>query len=110
MSASRYGVFLFLLAALPATAQTLAPATPALYGGGDGSSCDAAVIVNLADRKQGVAAEYQWLQEKFSGGKRGRQAFARGRDGKTYDTIEWIKPDGSSAWVCFDISQFAGNR
>ena len=100
---------MLVLAAAPVAAQAPAPA-PALYSGGDGSSCDTAVIVNLTDRSKGVAAEYQWLQDRFQGGKRGRQAFARGRDGRTFDTIEWIRLDGSPVWICFDVTQFAGNR
>jgi hypothetical protein len=100
---------LLFVASSSVVAQGLGSST-GLYSGGDGSSCDAAVIVNLADRKTGIAAEHRWLQEKFQGGTRGRQALARGRDGKTYDTIEWIKPDGSPVWVCFDITQFAGKR
>jgi hypothetical protein len=109
VSASRFAVALLALASSPLAAQSLATAPP-LYSGGHGSSCDTAVVVNVTDRTKGIAAEYQWLQDRFQGGKRGRQAFARGRDGKTYDTIEWIRPDGSSAWVCFDVSQFGNTR
>ena len=35
---------------------------------------------------------------------------AREPGGKTLDAIEWIRPDGTPVWVCFDVTQFAGKR
>jgi len=58
---------------------------------------------------EGVAAEYQYLKEKFPGGQRGSQALAVGQDGRRYDVIEWIEADGTAVRVCFDINQFFGN-
>ena len=49
------------------------------------------------------------LKEKFPGGQRGSQALAKGRDGRRYDVIEWIRADGTPVRVCFDIDQLIGN-
>lgn len=92
-------------------AQSAEGSTPpqTVYSGGDGSSCDNPVVINLTDWRKGVAAEYQYLEQKFPGGKRGRQALAKGPEGRKFDRIEWVKADGSSVWVCFDINRFFGN-
>jgi len=79
------------------------------YSGGDGSSCDRPVVINVRGWREGVAAEYQYLKEKFPGGQRGSQALAVGQDGRRYDVIEWIRADGTAVRVCFDINQFFGN-
>src|ERR1043166_1037633 len=84
------------------------PMTPR-YTGGDGSSCERAVIVNVRGWREGVAAEYQYLKEKFPGGPPDSQAPAGGEDGRRYDVIEWMRADGSSVRVCFDINQFFGD-
>ncbi|SRR6266571_847997 len=101
--------------ARPSNQQETAPSTdrsPTVaprYSGGDGSSCDRAVIINVRGWREGVAAEYQYLKEKFPGGQRGSQALAKGRDGRRYDVIEWIRADGTPVRVCFDIDQLIGN-
>jgi hypothetical protein len=66
------------------------------------------VIVNTDDPKKGVAAEYQWLKDNHPGGQRGRQAVGRDAKGRIFDHVEWIKPDGSSVSVCFDVTRFFG--
>ncbi len=81
----------------------------AFYSGGDGSTCEKAVVVNASDWRNGVAAEYGYLSQNFPGGKAGDQALVRG-EGKKFDRIQWMKPDGSPIWVCFDINQFFGLR
>jgi hypothetical protein len=100
-------VLLIVLSA-PAIAQPVSPSPASVYSGGDGSSCDTAVIINIADWKTGVAAEYQWLKDRFQGGRRGHQSVAKAPGGRTFDRVEWIRPDGSSVWVCFDITEFFG--
>jgi hypothetical protein len=79
------------------------------YSGGDGSSCDRPVIINVHGWVEGIAAEYQYLKEKFPDGRPGSQALAEGQDGRRYDVIEWIRADRTPVRVCFDINQFIGN-
>ena len=92
----------------PSSTDRTTPMTPR-YTGGDGSSCERAVIVNVRGWREGVAAEYQYLKEKFPGGHPDSQGLAVGEDGRRYDVIEWIRADGNSVRVCFDINQFFGN-
>lgn len=99
---------LWCMAATLSIAQAAPPAGGALYSGGDGNSCEQAVIVNTEDPRKGVAAEYQWLNERHPGGKRGRQAVARDAAGRVFDRIEWIRADGTSVAVCFDVTRFFG--
>lgn len=86
----------------------LSPELASLYGGGDGSSCDKAVVVNATDWRVGVAAEYRYLEAKHPGGRRVRQSLVREGDRK-FDRIEWLKPEGLVS-VCFDVNQFFGHR
>ncbi len=82
----------------------------ALYTGGDGSTCEKAVVVNASDWRKGVAAEYQYLRQNFPGGVLMKQGLVGGADGRRLDRIEWIKADGSAVSVCFDINEFFGKR
>ena len=77
----------------------------AQYAGGDGSSCEQAVVP-LADEGRGmVQAEYQWLSRKFGGGSLVRQALGASSDGKhRYDLILWRTPEGKEVEVCFDVT------
>ena len=68
--------------------------------GGDGSSCEQAVVVS------GVQAEYAWLRKTYGGGTLVRQALAASPDGKRrYDLVRWRKPDGVTVDVCFDVTK-----
>lgn len=75
------------------------------YAGGDGSSCEQAVVPRAAHGKAMVEAEYLWLRKTFGGGSLVRQALGASSDGKRrYDLVLWRKPDGSTVEVCFDVT------
>ena len=79
---------------------------PSLYAGGNGSSCDNAVVLLATNEAIGVKSEYVWLTHTFPGGQRGKQAYVPpNKNGKSYDTIEWKKTDGTTVNICFDISK-----
>lgn len=75
------------------------------YGGGDGSSCEQAVVPRAPQGMAMVQAEYHWLRQTFGGGTLVRQALGASSDGKRrYDLILWRKPDGTTVDVCFDVT------
>src|SRR5688572_15982963 len=75
------------------------------YGGGDGSSCEQAVVPRAPQGMAMVQAEYHWLRQTFGGGTLVRQALGASSDGKRrYDLILWRKPDGQTVDVCFDVT------
>ena len=75
------------------------------YGGGDGSSCEQAVVPRAPQGMALVQAEYQWLRKTYGGGTLVRQALGASSDGKRrYDLISWRKPDGGTVEVCFDVT------
>jgi hypothetical protein len=76
-----------------------------LYSGGDGSSCEKAVLLMSKNEAAGVRSEYVWLKHMYPGGLRTTQGYVPpNKDGKSYDTIEYKKSDGEMIHVCFDIS------
>jgi hypothetical protein len=75
------------------------------FSGGDGSSCEQAVVPLAADGKAMVQAQYHWLRKTYGGGSVVRQALGASNDGKQrYDLIQWRKPDGQTVDVCFDVT------
>jgi len=75
------------------------------FTGGDGSSCEQAVIPLVAEGTAMVQAEYAWLRKTFGGGALVRQALGASSDGRRrYDLILWRKPDGQTVDVCFDVT------
>jgi hypothetical protein len=75
------------------------------FSGGDGSSCENAVVPIVSEGADMVQAERQWLQDTFGGGSAVRQALGASSDGKRrYDLILWRKPDGQTVDVCFDVT------
>ena len=75
------------------------------FSGGDGSSCEQAVVPSASDGMALVQAEYHWLRKTFGGGSLVRQALGASSDGKRrYDLILWRKPDGQTVDVCFDVT------
>ena len=78
---------------------------PSLYAGGDGSSCENAVILLAKNEAVGVRSEYIWLRHMFPGGMRSTQAYIPpNKLGKSYDMIAYKKADGGSVNICFDIT------
>jgi hypothetical protein len=106
-----------LLAVLAAAACATAPppaGAPAgaaghvTYGGGDGSSCEARVLIHgAADGEAGVAAEYAWLKQKYPGHQVERQALGQCEQ-RPADVITIRTADGKELTVTFDISEFFG--
>jgi hypothetical protein len=75
------------------------------FSGGDGSSCDKAVVPLAIEGTPVVQAEHHWLRKTFGGGSLVRQALGASADGKRrYDVIVWRKPDGQAVEVCFDVT------
>jgi hypothetical protein len=75
------------------------------FSGGDGSSCEEAVVPIVSEAGTMVEAERYWLQRKFGGGALVRQALGESPDGKRrFDLILWRKPDGQAVDVCFDVT------
>jgi hypothetical protein len=75
------------------------------FSGGDGSSCEQAVVSSARDGMALVQAQHQWLRKTFGGGTLERQALGASSDGKRrYDLIRWRKPDGELVDVCFDVT------
>jgi hypothetical protein len=75
------------------------------FSGGDGSSCEDAVVPIVSDSGAMVEAERHWLQKTFGGGSLVRQALGESADGKRrYDLLLWRKPDGQTVDICFDVT------
>src|SRR5687768_4333455 len=75
------------------------------FSGGDGSSCESAVVPIVSEGGDMVQAERQWLEKTYGGGTVVRQALGASTDGKRrYDLILWRKPDGQTVDVCFDVT------
>jgi hypothetical protein len=75
------------------------------FSGGDGSSCEEAVVAVAPDEMTVVQAQYHWLRKTFGGGTLVRQVLGVSSDRKRrYDLIIWRKPDGQTAEVCFDVT------
>ena len=75
------------------------------FSGGDGLSCEAAVVPIVTETGAIVHAERHWLQTKFGGGALVRQALGESPDGKRrFDLVLWRKPDGEMVDICFDVT------
>ena len=78
------------------------------YGGGDGSSCEKAVIVQGAKGEMdGVGSEYAWLKQHYPGSKSQGQSLTECQ-GKPADKLHVLTADGKEIEVYFDISQYFG--
>jgi hypothetical protein len=75
------------------------------FSGGDGLSCENAVVPIVGEGGTMVQAERYWLQKTYGGGGVIRQALGESADGKRrFDLILWRKPDGQTVDVCFDVT------
>ena len=75
------------------------------FAGGDGSSCEQAVVPVAAPGVPVVQAEHHWLRTTYGGGTLVRQALGASSDGRRrYDLVVWRKPDGQAVEVCFDVT------
>jgi len=78
------------------------------FSGGDGSSCQQAVVINqIRYRETGRVAEKVWVDRKYPG-----HAATRASDlslaGKHYDLVELTTADGQTVKVYFDSTEFCG--
>ena len=98
---------LFLpLATLLAGCQTLQTTSQTLvWAGGDGSSCQQAVVINNARYRETVLlAEQLWLDRKYPGRRETNQS-ALSSVGKHYDLFELSTTDGETLEVYFDTTE-----
>jgi hypothetical protein len=73
----------------------------------DGSSITSAVVIQAKDESTGVAAEYQWIADRFPGYRRVGQALLN-KDGRDYDTLDITTSSGEHKKFYFDITNFFG--
>jgi hypothetical protein len=78
------------------------------YSGGDGSSFEQAVVIKTSlGTENGIGAERAWIHKHYPGAQMSMQSL-RSHEGKPYDVISIVMPDGSSRDVYFDITDFFG--
>jgi hypothetical protein len=75
--------------------------------GGDGSSFEKAIIINKTNEMDGIAAEYDWIKNHYSGYINLGQELAYNKD-KPYDIIKIKTAEGQCKSIYFDISAFFG--
>ena len=75
-----------------------------VYAGGDGSSCDRAVVIREAKcRELGVLAQRLWLEEYFPGYREVNQSALKSAE-RHYDVVEFATADGDTRKVYFDTT------
>jgi hypothetical protein len=78
------------------------------FEGRNGDSLENAIIIQGArDGQEGVDAEHWWLRKHFPGYQPKGQGLLH-REGKAYDKLEIVLPDGKQKEVFFDITSFFG--
>lgn len=73
----------------------------------DASSMADAVVIQAEDESTGVAAEYQWIADRFPGYTRSKQALID-KDGRVYDALDVVTSSGEHKKFYFDITNFFG--
>jgi hypothetical protein len=74
------------------------------FPGGDGGSCEQAVVLNVDSSLEAVRAETAWLHAKHGGGRKRAQALTRAAS-KWYDIVDWEVPNGTAVTICFDVTR-----
>jgi hypothetical protein len=93
------------IGSLLAVAAATADAAPTFHGG-DGSNCEHAIIIrDAANEREGVAAEYRYLEERHPGWILKGQSLVRSGD-RSYDLLEFATVEGTARRACFQISEF----
>jgi hypothetical protein len=93
---------------MPAPSKLVEPAPGVRFGGGDGSSCDAAVVISGAEHERdGIRAERWWIWTKNPDAKIESQSMSS-RGGNDLETFVLMLPGGGRKTVCFDITSFYG--
>jgi hypothetical protein len=100
-------LLLAAIAALTIGCQATRPTSqPLVYSGGDGSSCEQAVVIRDATiREVGLLAEKVWLEERFPGHRNVRESSLTSAD-RHYDVIEFATVSGEPRKVYFDTTDF----
>ncbi len=75
--------------------------------GGDGTSCDDAVVIDAPDTRSGIRAEHVWLERHYPGHRVLRQSLSS-CDGEPADEFALRTEDGRELTIVFDISDFFG--
>lgn len=88
------------------TVTTVQTTSGILFSGGDGATCERAVIIQgAANELDGVASEYRWLSEHHPGWDLIEQSLVRSAN-RSYDVLDFRTVDGRRLRACFDISDF----
>jgi hypothetical protein len=75
------------------------------FSGGDGSSCEEAVVPQATEGTTLAQAQHRWLLKTYGGGALVGQVLGASTDGKRrYDVMAWRRPDGQTVHVCFDVT------
>jgi hypothetical protein len=79
-----------------------------VFSGGDGSSCQKAVVIEHAkNTAEGLAAEKAWLAARYPQARIAIKAQS-GEKNRYYETVELQPKAGEKVRVCFDITGFFG--
>ena len=101
-------VFLTVLIALGMAAAKAAYAAQIIFGGGDGASIDAAIIVTgAANEEQGVRAERAYVAKIHPDWRESDTALLN-KSGRYYDSNAYAATDGSVHILIFDVTDFFG--
>lgn len=93
---------------MPAPPKLVEPSPSVRFAGGDGSSCDAAVVISGATHElEGVRAERWWIWTKNPDATIESQTVSS-HGGKDVETFVLLLPGGARKSVCFDITSFFG--
>ena len=83
-----------------------------LYGGGDGTSREKAIVIQATSGAVGIRAEYEWIMDRF--GIRGavwnpvsQRLFEEAE--RAFDVIRIRLSDGSEREIHFEVTSFFGN-
>ena len=75
-----------------------------MYLGGDGSSCERAVVIGGANsREAGVLAISRWLEQSYPDAQ-GTRLLAMNSAGRHYDLVEFTTRNGEGKRIHFDTT------
>lgn len=93
-----------IMASGPALGQFAAPKDDR-FGGGDGRTCQTAVVVLVDGSPEVIRAEKEWFTRRYPGGEKVDQRIVSSPDKKYwFEVIVWRKFDGTDVATCFDVT------
>jgi len=93
------------------TAATLDSRPLITFEGGDGRSSEAAVVIKGAQNtREGIRAESLWVGINHPDWQKDHQSLVNRPDGKSFDLIDYVTPQGERRRIYFDITDFFGKR